>query len=144
MRMVALSSNVSQRQATCAVSTRGAPRDLWTYQIGDQAGAAHLPDRMLGRLGLLLSVDPWMFGKSGKAMRVGIGRYRVTNNGTKETWMLKNDESGSRLSWCLSCTSASTKGPDSRSLARVSIEMHIRGTRVGELVMVNTYPIVPP
>ena len=58
--------------------------------------------------------------------------------------MLKNEDSGSRLSWCLSCTSASTKGPDSRSLGHISIEMHIRGTQAGELVMVITYPIVPP
>ena len=37
--------------------------------------------------------------------------------------MLKKEEFGSRLSSCLSCTRASTKGPDSRSLVEVSINI---------------------
>lgn len=58
--------------------------------------------------------------------------------------MLKNEDSGSRLSWCLSCTSASTKGPDSRSLGQISIETHIGGAQAGRLMTNHTYPIVPP
>lgn len=68
---------VQQRVATASNLALLAPvaplKTLVTYKIGNQAGAAHLPDRMLGRLGLLLSVDPWMFGKSGEAIRKGIG-----------------------------------------------------------------------
>jgi hypothetical protein len=85
-----------------------------TYQIWDQSSAPHLFDGVLSRLGLFFSVYP----ESSLVMCLNriFFRGNSTYDGTKLTWILKNDESGSFVSLCLSCTNASTKGADSMSL----------------------------
>lgn len=114
--MVEFSSELSQRQAIYShvyQSMLDFSRYEETDQVWDQSSAPHLFDGMLRRLGFLFSVYPeYSINRVPNSLLWGNSTY----DGTKLTWMLKNDESGSLVSLCLSCTNASTKGADSMSL----------------------------